>query len=127
MGVLVAGRGTVSIVVERTILPGIGDVLLEVESAISVERLDISKCRKRLAKDSHQGQRQGDGRRDWRNVSCVNETGRKTNTNYVDSHTELGQNSTLTMCFRWGDRLGQRIEWNSNCCSWRCSFAKRPY
>ena len=42
-GVLVAGRGTVSIVVERTILPGIGDVLLEVQSVISVERLDISR------------------------------------------------------------------------------------
>ena len=43
MGVLVAGRGTVSIEVDRTILPGIGDVLLEVESVISVERLDISR------------------------------------------------------------------------------------
>ena len=59
------------------------------------------KCRKRLAKDSHQGQRQGDGRRDWRNASSVNERGRKTNTNYVDSDTESGQNST-PMCFREG-------------------------
>ena len=43
MGVLVAGRGTVSIVVERTILSGIVDALLEVESVISVEKLDISR------------------------------------------------------------------------------------
>ena len=43
MAVLVAGRGTISIVFERTILPGTGDVLLEVESVISVERLDISR------------------------------------------------------------------------------------
>ena len=43
VGVLVAGRGTVSIVVERTILSGIVDALLEVESVISVERLDISR------------------------------------------------------------------------------------
>ena len=47
------------------------------------------KCRKRLTKDSHQGQRQGDGRRDWRNASSVNGRGRKTNTNYVDSDTEI--------------------------------------
>ena len=59
MGVLVAGRGTVSIVVERIILSGIVDALLEVESVISVERLDIFKvkCLKKLAKNSHQGQR----------------------------------------------------------------------
>ena len=43
VGELVAGRGTVSTVVVRTILPGIGDILLEVESVISVERLDISR------------------------------------------------------------------------------------
>ena len=38
------------------------------------------KCCKKLAEDFHQGQRQGDGRRDWRNTSSVNERGRKTNT-----------------------------------------------
>ena len=43
MGVIVAGRGTVSIVVERTILSGRVDALLEVESVISVEKLDISR------------------------------------------------------------------------------------
>ena len=43
------------------------------------------KCRKRLARDSHQGQKQGDGRRDWRNASSVNGRGRKTNKNYVES------------------------------------------
>ena len=43
MGVLLAGRGTVSIVVDRTILSGIGDVLFEVESVISVDRLNISR------------------------------------------------------------------------------------
>jgi len=41
------------------------------------------KCRKKRAKDSHPGQRQGDGRRDWRNASSVNERDRKTNSNYV--------------------------------------------
>ena len=59
MGVLVAGRGTVSIVVERTILPGIGDALLEEESVISVERLDIS--RSSVVRSS----------RDWRNTSTL--------------------------------------------------------
>ena len=38
-----SGKGTVSIAVERAILQGIGDVLLEVESVISVGRLDISR------------------------------------------------------------------------------------
>ena len=66
------------------------------------------KCRKRLAKESHQGQKQGDGRRDWRNASSVNERGRKTNTNYVDSDTESRQNLTPNYVFSVGDRLGQR-------------------
>jgi len=60
------------------------------------------KCRKKFAKDSHPGQRQGDGRRDWRN------TGRKTNTNYVDSDTKSGQDSTPNYVFSVGDRLGER-------------------
>ena len=59
VGVLVAGRGTVSIVVERTILPGIGDALLEEESVISVERLGIS--RSSVVRSS----------RDWRNTSTL--------------------------------------------------------
>ena len=66
------------------------------------------KCRKRLTKDSYQGQKQGDGRRDWRNASSVNERGRKTNTKYVDSDGESGQNSTPNYVFSVGDRLGQR-------------------
>ena len=66
------------------------------------------KCRKKFAKDSHQGQRQGDGRRDWRNTCSANERGRKTNTNYVDSDTESGQNSKPNYVFSVGDRLGQR-------------------
>lgn len=39
------------------------------------------KCGKKLLKDSHHGQRQGVGLRDWRNTSSVNERGRNTNTN----------------------------------------------
>ena len=97
--------------VERAILPGIGDVLLEVESVISVGRLDIS--RSRLAKDSYQEQKQGDGRRDWRNASSVNERDRKTNTNncYVDSDAESGQNSTPNYVFSVGIGWAKRVEW----------------
>ena len=46
----------------------------------------------------------------WRNSSSVNERGRKTNTNYVDSDTESGQSSTPNYVFSVGDRLGQRSE-----------------
>ena len=108
--VLVAGRGTVSVAVERAILPGIGDVLLEVKKFDQCGEIGHFKfkCRKRLAKDSHQGQKQGDGRRDWRNASSVNERGRKTNTNYVDSDAESGQNSTPNYVFSVGGSLGQR-------------------
>lgn len=64
-------------------------------------------CHKKLAKDSHCGQRQGDGWHDWRNTSSVNERGRKTNTNYVDSDTESGQNSKSNYVSSV-DGLGQR-------------------
>jgi len=60
------------------------------------------KCRKKLAKDSYPWQRQGDDRHDWRN------TGRKTNTNYVDSDIKSGQDSTPNNEFSVGDRLGER-------------------
>ena len=42
-GVLVAGRGNVSIAVKTTISLGTGDSLLEVESVVTVEKLDISR------------------------------------------------------------------------------------
>ena len=113
MGVLVAGRGTVSIAVERAILPGIGDALLEVESVISVGRLDISRSSvvRGSLKIPIRGQKQGDGRRDWRNASSVNERGRKTNTNYVDSDAESGQNSTPNYVFSVGIGWAKGLEW----------------
>ena len=66
------------------------------------------KYRKKLSKDSFQGQRLDVGLRDWRNTSRVNEKGRKTNTNYVDSDAESEQKSTPNYVFSVGDRLGQR-------------------
>ena len=66
------------------------------------------KCHEKLIKDSHQGQRQGDGQRDWRNTACVNKRGRKTNTNNVISDTESGKNSTPNFVSSAEDRLGQR-------------------
>ena len=38
----------------------------------------------------------------------MNERGRKTNINYVDSDTESGQNSKPNYVFSVGDGLGQR-------------------
>ena len=102
-----SGRGIVSIVVERTILPGIGDVLLEVESVISVKRLGSSGS---SVVKSLLRQRQSDHWCDWRNTSSVNARGRKTDTNYVDSDTESGQTSTPNYVFSVGERLGQRVE-----------------
>ncbi|XP_022796419.1 uncharacterized protein LOC111334864 [Stylophora pistillata] len=66
------------------------------------------KCCKKLAKYSHLGQRQGDCRRDWRNTSSVNERGRKTNTNYVDSSPKSGQDSKPNYVFSVGDGLDQK-------------------
>lgn len=66
------------------------------------------KCRKKLPKHSHQGQRQGVGLHDWRNTFSVNKRGRNANTNYVDIDTESEHNSTPHYVFYVEDRLGQR-------------------
>ena len=68
------------------------------------------KCGKNLAKDSYQGQRQGDGQRDGRNTSSVNKRGRKTNTNYVDIDSKSGQTSTPDYVFSVGIGWAKRVE-----------------
>jgi len=97
-GVLVARRGTVSISLERTILPGIGDVLLEVESVISVEKLDIS--RSSVIRSSLRIPIRG---KDKVTVGVIGEIQAERETQIMLT-VILNQCKTphLTMCFQWG-------------------------
>ena len=102
--VLVARRGSVSIVVERTIL--IGDVLLEVESVISVEKSDISKSS--VVRSSLRTPTQG---KDKVTSGVIGEIQAERQTQIMLT-VILNQGKTphLTMCFQWGIGWAKGVE-----------------